>query len=131
VYLADSSALWRIQRESAATDRWRTAIEAGEVRSCAPQRTEMLRSARNVAEFEEMHRDLSLHYPDAAVPKGVWRWVDTAQHQLVRAGVLRAFALVDLLVCGTAAHHGLTIVHDDADFETASRHLTDVRQRRV
>ena len=59
------------------------------------------------------------------------RWIDAAQHTLVRAGSLRAFGVVDLLVCGTSVQHGLTVLHDDNDFETAARHLTDVRARRV
>ena len=78
-----------------------------------------------------MSSDLLDFYPDVSVSKGVWRWIDAAQHALVRVGVLRAFSLVDLLICGTAAQHGLEILHDDADFLTAARHLTDVRERRV
>lgn len=30
-----------------------------------------------------------------------------------------------------AACHGLTVLHDDNDFVTAGRHLTDVSERRV
>ena len=78
-----------------------------------------------------MTADLHAFYPDVPVPKGVWRWIDAAQHGLARAGALRAFSLVDLLVCGVAAQHGLEILHDDNDFVVAGRHLTDVRQRRI
>jgi len=131
VYLVDSSALWRIQRDATVRERWRPAIEAGEVGSCGPQRIELLRSARNVTEFEEMGRDLALHYPDVPVPKSIWRWADAAQHALVRAGTILAFSLVDLLVCGIAAQNGRVVLHDDRDFETAAQHLSDVRQRRV
>jgi len=131
VYLVDSSALWRIQRDATVRERWRPAIEAGEVGSCAPQRIELFRSARRVTEFEEMGRDLALHYPDVPVPKGIWRWADAAQHTLVRAGTIRAFSLVDLLICGIAAQNGLVVLHDDRDFETAAQHLSDVRQRRI
>lgn len=131
MYLVDSSALWRIQRDARIRERWRPAIEAGEVGSCGPQRIELLRSARHVAEFDEMGRDLTLHYPDVPVPKRIWRWAGSAQHTLVTAGVNRAFSLVDLLICGIAAQHGLVVLHDDQDFETAARYLTDVRERRV
>ena len=78
-----------------------------------------------------MSRDLGIFYPDVAVPKGVWRWIDAAQHALARAGALRALPVVDLLLCGVAAQHGLEILHDDRDFVVAARHLTDVRQRRI
>lgn len=39
--------------------------------------------------------------------------------------------MVDLLVCGTAAIQGLIVLHDDADYELAARHLPDVTARRV
>lgn len=131
MYLADSSALWRIQRDPAVGARWRPSVVSGEIGSCSPQRIEMCRSARNAAEFDEMSRDLRLFYPDVPVPKSIWRWIDSAQHTLVRVGALRAFSLLDLLVCGVAAQHALTVLHDDGDFETAGRFLTDVRQQRV
>lgn len=131
MYLVDSSGLWRIQRDLSVRESWRPAIESGDLRSCSPQRIEMCRSARHLAELEEMSRDLCTYYPDVPVPKSVWRWIDAAQHVLVRVGALRAFSLVDLLICATAAQHGLVILHDDGDFETAARHLTDVRQRRI
>lgn len=131
MYLVDSSALWRIQRDEPVRERWQAAIEAGEALSCSPQRIEFCRSARNLTEFEQMTLDLATFYPDAPVPKGIWRWIGAAQHTLVRAGSLRAFSLVDLMVCGVAAHHGLQILHDDGDFVLAARHLSDVRQRRV
>lgn len=101
------------------------------MRSCGPQRIELLRSARTVTEFEEMSRDLAFHYPDVPVSKSIWRWADSAQHLLVRAGAIRAFSLVDLLICGIAAQNGLAVLHDDHAFETAARLLTDVRERRV
>jgi predicted nucleic acid-binding protein len=127
----DSSAIWRIQRDPAVGERWRASIEAGELRSCEPQRIEFRRSSRNLDEFEQMSADLTTFYPDISVPKGVWRWIEAAQLVLVREGALRAFSLVDLLVCGAAAAHGLTVLHDDHDFEVAARHLTDVHARRV
>ncbi len=70
-------------------------------------------------------------YPDVPVPKSAWRWIESAQYRLAGAGVLRALSVVDLLVCATAADRGLTVVHDDADFEVAERHLPEVSARRV
>ncbi len=78
--------------------------------------------------MNQMFHDI---YPDVPVPKSVWRWIDAAQHQLAAAGVVRALSVVDLLICGTAAAKGLIVLHDDADYETAERHLPDVRARRV
>jgi predicted nucleic acid-binding protein len=38
---------------------------------------------------------------------------------------------VDLLVCATAAHHDLVVLHDDSDFATAARYLPNLRERTV
>jgi predicted nucleic acid-binding protein len=38
---------------------------------------------------------------------------------------------VDLLICATAALRGLAVLHDDNDFATAARHLTDLTERQV
>ncbi len=70
-------------------------------------------------------------YPDVTVPKSVWRWIDSAQHKLAAVGAVRALSVVDLLICATAAAKGLVVLHDDADFEVAARHLPDVKARRV
>ncbi len=70
-------------------------------------------------------------YPDVPVPKSVWRWIDSAQHRLAGAGAVRALSVVDLLICGTAAAEGLVVLHDEAGYELAERHLPDVTVRRV
>lgn len=70
-------------------------------------------------------------YPDTPVPRGAWRWIESAQYRLVRHGAHRALSAVDLLICATAAHHGLVVLHDDNDFTTAARLLPDVRERNV
>lgn len=130
-FVVDSSALWRIVRERAVRDAWEGAVAVGAVGSCAPQRVEFRRSARNLDEFEQMGAMFDQVYPDLPVPKSVWRWVDTAQYRLLRAGAHRAMSAVDLLVCGVAAGHGCVVLHDDNDVQTAARHLPDVRARRV
>lgn len=130
-FVVDSSALWRIVRERAVRNAWEGTVAAGAVGSCAPQRVEFRRSARNLDEFEQMGAMFDQVYPDLPVPKAVWRWVDTAQYRLLRAGAHRAMSAVDLLVCGVAAGHGCVVLHDDNDFETAARHLPDVRAWRI
>jgi predicted nucleic acid-binding protein len=131
LFLIDSSALWRVGRDADIRSVWTEVIVNGVVGSCQPQRVEFRRSARNLDEFEEMDSTFEHLYPDVPVPKGVWQWIDTAQYQLLRRGAHRALSAVDLLVCATAAHHGLVILHDDHDFETAARHLPDVQERNV
>lgn len=130
-YLVDSSAVWRILREPGVAAAWSPTIMAGGLGSCHPQRAEFRRSARSLAEFEAMGELFSEQYPDAPVPKAAWRWIDSSQYRLARGGVQRALSVADLLICATAAQHGLFVLHDDADFRTAARHLSDVRERSV
>lgn len=70
-------------------------------------------------------------YPDVPVPKYAWQWVEAAQYRLLRAGAHRGVSTVDLLIAGTAASRGLVILHDDQDFVTTARHVSDVNERAV
>jgi predicted nucleic acid-binding protein len=130
-YLIDSSALWRILRDDDLRAAWSDVITVGAVGSCAPQRADFRRSARTLDDFEEMSAMFEDLYPDTSVPKLAWRWVDSAQYLLVRTACHRALSAVDLVICATAAHHDVVILHDDNDFATASRHLPDVRERNI
>lgn len=130
-YLLDSSALWRILRDSALRAAWSEVITAGAVGSCQPQRVEFRRSARTIDEYEQMSEMFEALYPDAAVPKDGWRWAESAQYRLLRHGAHRALSAVDLLICATAARHNIAVLHDDRDFATAARFLDSVRERNV
>lgn len=130
-YLLDSSALWRILRDASLRAAWASVISVGAVGSCHPQRAEFRRSARTVDEFDQMSGMFDALYPDAQVPKGAWRWIESAQYRLVRHGAHRGLSAVDLLICATAAQHDLVVLHDDKDFATAARCLPDVRERTI
>ena len=130
-YLADSSALWRLLREPAVRSAWADVISDHGIGSCQPQRVEFRRSARNLDEYEQMTAMFVDLYPDVAMPKTAWRWVESAQYRLLRAGTHRALSCVDLLICACAAISGLVILHDDSDFVTAARHLPDLVERSV
>lgn len=130
-YLLDSSALWRILRDTALRASWAEVVSLGVVASCHPQRVEFRRSARTIDEYEQMSEMFDALYPDAAVPKGAWRWIESAQYRLLRHGAHRALSAVDLLICATAAQHNLIVLHDDSDYVTAARHLPDLRERTI
>ncbi|MDH6141557.1 putative nucleic acid-binding protein [Kitasatospora sp. GP30] len=128
-YLADSTAIWRLSREQHLNIAWGEDIDLRVIGSCAPQRTEFRRSARNRVHYEQMGEMFADLYPDVPLPKNVWGWVESAQFRLAQAGgAVRALSTVDLLICGTAAHHGLIVLHDDNDFVTAAGVLADVSQ---
>jgi predicted nucleic acid-binding protein len=130
-YLLDSSALWRILREAELRTAWADLISIGVIGSCHPQRVEFRRSARTIDEYEQMSEMFEALYPDAPVPQGAWRWIDAAQYRLLRGGAHRALSAIDLLICATAAHHDLVVLHDDNDFTAAARCLPDLRERGV
>ena len=125
------SALWRILREPSIRAGWAEMVSDHAIGSCQPQRTEFRRSARHLDEYEQMNAMFVDLYPDVAVPKTAWQWVESAQYRLLRAGVHRALSYVDLLVCACAATHGLVLLHDDDDFVTAAHQLPDLAERRV
>lgn len=130
-FLLGSSALWRVLRDNELRAAWSAVVAEGAVGSCLPQRVEFRRSARGLDEYEQMTDMFDVLYPDAPVPKGAWRWMDSAQYRLLRNGAHRSLSAVDLLVCATAAQHDLVVLHDDGDFATASRYLPDLRERNV
>lgn len=130
-YLIDSSALWRVLRDEKHRLAWREVVTEGAVGSCTVQRVEFRRSARNLDEYEQFNDMFEMLYPNVPIPESAWQWVESAQYRLLRAGAHRALSSVDLLIAATAAHHGLVVLHDDNDFATAARHLTDLRERRI
>ncbi len=130
-YLLDSSALWRILRSASLRASWAEFVSLGVIGSCQPQRVEFRRSARTLDEYEQMSEMFDALYPDITLPKGAWRWIEAAQYRLLRHGAHRSLSAVDLLVCATAAHHDLVVIHDDKDFVTAARYLADLRERSV
>ncbi|MFG2294030.1 PIN domain-containing protein [Streptomyces sp. NPDC048603] len=130
-YLLDSSAMWRIQRDKAVRTAWAEVISSGVVGSCWPQRAEFRRSARNRAEYEAMTTMFDSLYPDVTVPKSAPQWIEAAQHGLAQAGGHQALSILDLLIGATAAHHGLTVLHDDGDFATLARSIRDLRERNI
>ncbi|WP_431966431.1 PIN domain-containing protein [Nocardia sp. bgisy134] len=130
-YLLDSSALWRILRDEAVHELWRTPTTDGELRSCYPQRAEFLRSARNLKEYSAFRGMYDALYSDAAVPKSAGTWIAGLQDRAAERGNHGCLSSVDLQICATAAYHGLVVVHDDADFVTAARLATELRQVNV
>jgi len=130
-YLLDSSALWRILRDAKLRESWAEVVSLGVIGSCHPQRVEFRRSARTIDEYEQMSEMFDALYPDAPVPKSAWRWIESAQYRLLRHGAHRALSAVDLLICATAAHHDLVVLHDDSEFVTAGRYLPDLRERTI
>lgn len=130
-YLVDSTAVWRLQRDPALGEAWGHETDEGSIGSCHPQRAEFRRSARNLDEYDAMTDMFGALYPDVPVPKNAWQWMETAQYRLARRGRHQSLSVVDWLVCATAAHHGLVVLHDDKDFAAVAGLLTDLMEHNV
>ncbi|MFJ9691802.1 PIN domain-containing protein [Kitasatospora sp. NPDC101183] len=131
IYLLDTSALFRLLREPKLQAAWYDAIDVGGIASCYPQRAEFLYSARDGREYDEVSEMFADLYPDVSVPKGAGRWIDSVQRRMAHAGQHRSASAVDLVIAATAAHHGLTVLHDDADYRTVARHAADFAEHSV
>ena len=130
-FLLDTSAYWRLVQFPDLTAEWDEAIDAGELAICQPTRAEILYSARNPEDRDRLNSDLDLLCEPTPVPKNAWQWIETAQYKLTLAGAHRSAGVVDLLVCATAASRGLTVLHDDRDFEAVARVLPEVSEHRI
>ncbi|MFD4315223.1 PIN domain-containing protein [Streptomyces sp. NPDC058548] len=131
IYLLDTSGLVRLLRDPKLQAAWYDAIDAEAIASCYPQRTEFLYSARDSREYDEIAEMFTDLYPDVAVPKNAGRWIGAVQHRMARAGQHRSASAVDLIIAATAAHHGLTVLHDDADYRTIARHAADLSEHSI
>jgi predicted nucleic acid-binding protein len=130
-YLVDASALWRLLRDPKILDLWEEQIDAGALRVCESTRVEFLFSATSPGHRELLAEQLDAMCSPARVPKDAWRWVETAQYQLAQRGRHRSAGPLELLVCATAVHYGLTVLHVDDDFATVSRVLPELDQQDV
>lgn len=128
-FLLDTSALWHIFRQPPVLADWREYIAAGTFRICEPTRTEFLYSASGPAHRDALADRLDTIAAPAPVPKNGWRWVETAQYKLTQRGQHRSAGALDLLVCATAVHHDLTVLHVDNDFRAVAAVLKELRQR--
>ncbi|WP_406190757.1 MULTISPECIES: PIN domain-containing protein [unclassified Streptomyces] len=131
IYLLDTSGLVRLLRDPRLQSAWYDAIDAGAIASCYVQRAEFLYSARDGREYDEIAEMFSDLYLDVAVPKNAGRWISAVQYRMARAGEHRSASAVDLVIAATAAHHGLAVLHDDADYGTVARHASDLAEHNI
>lgn len=131
IYLLDTSGLVRLLGDAGLQETWYDAVDAEAIASCYPQRTEFLYSARTASEYLEITGMFEELYPDVSVPKNAGRWIASVQHHMAQTGEHRSASAVDLMIAATAAHHGLTVLHDDADYRTVARHAPDLAEHNV
>ncbi|CAM2740254.1 PIN domain-containing protein [Skermania piniformis] len=131
IYLLDTSALVRLLSDSSLQRVWYDAIDGGAIASCYPQRAEFLYSARNALEYDQIAEMFVDLYPDRAVPRNAGRWIDATQRRMAGSGEHRSASAIDLMIAATAAHHGLILLHDDADYRVVANHAPDLAEHRI
>jgi predicted nucleic acid-binding protein len=119
-FLIDTSAVGRMMRPDIIED-WREQISSGQVGICDVTRLELLRTARSGEEFARMRVGVDALYTWWPIPEKAFRRALDYQERLAGDagnGALGSAGTAGLLLAATAAHHGLALLHYDADLES-------------
>ncbi|MFF2076491.1 PIN domain nuclease [Kitasatospora sp. NPDC058162] len=128
-FLIDTSALVRLMRGQTGS-AWDEAVTAGLVLLCEPVRLEYLRAVGGRAAYFEAAGLLRELFPYQHLRDSAWQAAAELQERLAQSSRHQCASPVDLLVAVTAAQHKLTVLHQDADFETIAE-LTGQPVRRI
>jgi len=128
-YLIDTSALVRIVRRQV-DEHWYQQVTRGRVVICDPVLTEVLTIA-DAKTYTRVEDDLREAYPWVPVPDDVWSIVTSVRRELATKSVHQGLSVADHLVVATAIRLKLTVLHEDADFETAARMVPQLHQERI
>jgi predicted nucleic acid-binding protein len=120
-YLIDSSAVFRILTAGEPSESWRRAISAGRIAICAITELELRYSAKSVEHDRRLRGNLSGMFAWAPVQEGCYDRALEVQDGLVANGEQRSAGAVDLMLAANAELSGLTVLHDDRDFECVAR----------
>jgi predicted nucleic acid-binding protein len=121
-FLIDTSAAARM-RLPAVAKRLEPLITGGLVATCATLDADALYSARSPGEYEQVRADRRAAYEYLSTDDIHWQRAFDVQRELARTGRHRTVGVADLLTAVLAAEHGMTVVHDDADFQIAAEVL--------
>lgn len=113
-YLADKSALARFPIPAVA-QRLRPLLEDGSIATCAIVDLELLYSARNLADYEEVLEERTSLDTAPITPEVMTKAIEL-QHELARHGHHR-IPIADLVISAAAQAASLTVLHYDSDFE--------------
>lgn len=116
-FLIDTSALARFMRRDADQYGWDQAVVAGLVALCPITELEFLYSTRSAADRATCLGDLQLLFGWVPVDDRAYDRAGQVQELLTSRGQHRSAGVVDLVVAATAELRGLTLLHQDRDFE--------------
>ena len=92
-------------------------VAAGLVSICLVTELEIGFSARSVADFDRVRREVLDLLHHVVLPVRAETRAREVQHELVVRGRHRAVAIPDLVVAAVAEVEGLTVLHHDGDFD--------------
>lgn len=115
-WLIDKSALWKLSRS---TDYgiWIERINRGMVSVSLPTYLEVAVSARDPAHWPTLKRDMLAPLLDVHASLRSEVVATEIMDALVEARLHRTVSLPDVLIASIAVVEGLTLLHDDRDFE--------------
>lgn len=128
-YLLDTSALVRLQRRQVGP-AWDDLVKRGLLVLCEPVLAETMMIA-DATGYQQLEDDLCQSYVWATVPDGIWDMVAAIRRDLAKHSAHQGLSVADLVVAATAIRLKLTVLHEDADFETIARFVPQVRQHRI
>ena len=95
-------------------------IEAGLVATTAVLDAEALQSARSADEFVRLRAERRIGFEYLPTDDEDWQLAIDAQLRLAQQGRHRSVGIGDMLTAVAAEKHRLTVLHYDADFDTAA-----------
>jgi predicted nucleic acid-binding protein len=128
-YLVDTSALVRIVRRQV-DGHWHEQVTRGLVAICDPVLVETLTIADAKA-YTRVEDALREAYPWVPVPDDAWDIITSVRRELATKSVHQGLSVADHLVAATAIRLKLTVLHEDADFETAAKMIPQLKQQRI
>jgi predicted nucleic acid-binding protein len=122
-YLIDKSALARGGNPIVA-DVLDPLLEAGLLAICGVVELEMLYSARNAQDHQQMRFELECGFEWLPTNDQDFRRAAEIQGLLAAKATHRAVSLADLLIAAVAERHKVAVLHYDADFDLVAQHTT-------
>ena len=97
---------------------------------CEPVIVETLAIAE-ATRYAEVEGEIRATYPWVPVPDDAWAIVAAVRRELAAKSQHQGLSVADHLVAATAIRLKLTVLHEDADFETTARIVPQLQQQRL
>jgi predicted nucleic acid-binding protein len=128
-YLVDTSALVCIVRRQA-DPGWYEQVTRGLIAICDPVIIETLAIA-DASSYADVEESLREAYPWVPVPDDAWEIVTSVRRGLAAKSAHQGLSVADHLVVATAIRLKLTVLHEDADFQTVAAIVPQLREERL